>query len=79
MKYKGPKVTDAKNRSVSSNPRHKVSFSGHGDRDWIVEEIFFFPRHMLKAGRIGLFFRMASSSVISLKPWFRDTRMQKSA
>ena len=33
MKYKGTKVTGAKNRSVSSNPRHKVSFSGHGDRD----------------------------------------------
>ena len=78
MKYKGPKVTGAKNRSVSSNPRHKVSFSGQGDRDWIVEEIFF-SRHILNAGRIGLFFRMASSSVISLKPWFRDTRMQKSA
>ena len=33
MKYKGPKVTGAKNRPVSSNPRHKVSFSGQGDRD----------------------------------------------
>ena len=55
MKYIGPKVTGAKNRSVSSNPRHKVSFSGQGDRDGIGEEIFFFHAICLRLGELVYF------------------------